>query len=64
MPDANPAPAPQSGLTHAFGICVDCICLRVRNDVSEVVEDIVSKLLGVDRLYAAVACLGDEVVDC
>lgn len=41
MPDAKPAPAPQMGETHDFGICVDCICIRAVKESREDVEDIV-----------------------
>ena len=37
MPDARPAPAPQTGEIHAFGTCVDSICIR---DVKESLEDV------------------------
>lgn len=45
MPEAKPAPAPQMGLTHAFGICVDCIWNRVIKESLAWVGDIVVALL-------------------
>ena len=45
-PEAKPAPAPQIGLIHAFGTCVECICILVRRGESDVPdgEGIVLKL--------------------
>jgi hypothetical protein len=40
-PDAKPAPAPQIGDTHAFGICADCICILATKESLDDVEDIV-----------------------
>jgi hypothetical protein len=45
MPEAKPAPAPQMGLTHAFGICVECIWNRVMKESLEGVEDMVAAFL-------------------
>lgn len=41
MPEAKPAPAPQMGEIHAFGICVDCICMRAMKESLEEDGDIV-----------------------
>jgi hypothetical protein len=41
MPDARPAPAPQMGDTHAFGICADCTCILATKESLDDVEDIV-----------------------
>ena len=45
MPDARPAPAPQKGEIHAFGTCVDCICIRDVKESREDVGDIVDERL-------------------
>lgn len=60
MPEASPAPAPQIGLIHAFGICVDRICILETKDESGGGEGIVLKLLAVEGSAVVVAYWDDS----
>lgn len=65
IPEATPAPAPHSGVTHAFGICVEYICIRVARDGSRGEEGIASKVCEdvVGSLADAYCCCADAEVE-
>lgn len=61
MPDAKPAPAPHMGLIHAFGICVDCICIREIMESLGPVGGIVLRFVEVDGLSLGVSYWDDRI---
>jgi len=60
MPEAKPAPAPQMGEIHAFGICVECTCIRATTESLARVGDIVVEVVEID-LSIGEAYWGDRI---